>query len=68
MELHGVTKLQILEWHFFVPSSRGTCVMIMLINQLLDMPHLSPRRIILAVVNSLLGACQKKPGEGLPVP
>ena len=34
-----VTKLHILEWPFIVPSTRGTCVMIMLFNQLLDMPH-----------------------------
>ena len=36
-----VTKLHILEWPFIVPSTRCTCVMIMLLNQLLDMPHLS---------------------------
>ena len=30
-----VTKLHILEWPFIVPSTRGTCVMIMLFNQLL---------------------------------
>ena len=43
-----VTKLCILEWLFIVPSTRCTCVMIMLFNQLLDMPHLSSRLIILA--------------------
>jgi hypothetical protein len=32
----------------FVPSTRCTCVMIMLFNQLLDMPHLSYGWIILA--------------------
>ena len=36
-----VTKYHILEWLFIVPSTRCTCVMIMLFNQLLDMPHLS---------------------------
>ena len=36
-----VTKLYILEWPFIVPSTRCTCVMIMLFNQRLDMPHLS---------------------------
>ena len=36
-----VTKLHILEWPFIVPSTRCTFVMIMLINQLLNMPHLS---------------------------
>ena len=36
-----VTKLHIVEWPFIVPSTRCTCVMIMLFNQLLDMPHLS---------------------------
>ena len=43
-----VTKLHILEWPFIVPSRRHTCVMIMLFNQLLDFPHLSGGRIILA--------------------
>ena len=43
-----VTKLHILEWPFLVPSTRYTCVMIMLFNQLLDMPHLSGGWIILA--------------------
>ena len=45
---HCVTQLHILEWPFIVPSTRCTCVMIMLFNQLLDMPHLSTRWIILA--------------------
>ena len=43
-----VIKLHILEWPFFVPSTRCTGVMIMLFNQLLDMPHLSGGWIILA--------------------
>jgi hypothetical protein len=43
-----VTKYHILEWLFIVPSTRCTCVMIMLFNQLLDMPHLSGGGIILA--------------------
>ena len=42
------TKLHILEWPFTVPSTRFTCVIIMLFNQLLDMPHLSGGWIILA--------------------
>jgi hypothetical protein len=41
-----LTKLHIVE--FIVPSTRCTCVMIMLFNQLLDMPHLSGGWIILA--------------------
>jgi hypothetical protein len=36
------------QWTFIVPSSRCTLVMIMLFNQLLDMPHLSGGWIILA--------------------
>ena len=36
-----MTKLHILEWPFIVPNTRCTCVMIMLFNQVLDMPHLS---------------------------
>jgi hypothetical protein len=36
-----VKKLHILEWHFIVPSTKCTYVMIMLFHQLLDMPHLS---------------------------
>ena len=43
-----VTKLHILKWPFIVPSTRCTCVMIMLFNQLLDMPHLSGGWIVLA--------------------
>jgi hypothetical protein len=43
-----VTKLHILGWTFIVPSTRCTCVMIMLFNQLLDMPQLSVGWIILA--------------------
>jgi hypothetical protein len=35
-----VTKLHILEWPFIVPSISCTCVMIMLFNELLDMPHM----------------------------
>lgn len=42
-----VTKLHILEWTFIVPSTRCICVMIMLFNQLLDIPHLSGGWIIL---------------------
>jgi hypothetical protein len=36
-----VTELLILKRPFMVPSTRCTCVMIMLFNRLLDMPHLS---------------------------
>jgi hypothetical protein len=43
----AVTKLHILEWPF-VPSTRYTYVMIMLFNQLLDMPHLSGGWMIFA--------------------
>ena len=43
-----VRKLHILEFHFIVPSTSYTCVMIMLFNQLTDMPHLSVAWIILA--------------------
>ena len=32
-------KMHILEWPFIVPSTRCTFVMIMLFNQLIDMPH-----------------------------
>ena len=35
-----VIKLHVLEWPFIVPSTRCTCVMIMLFNELLDMPLL----------------------------
>jgi hypothetical protein len=48
LELCCVIKLHILEWPFIVPSTRGTCEMIMLFNPLLDMPHLSGGWIILA--------------------
>jgi hypothetical protein len=34
--LRCVTKLHILECHFIVPSSRCTCIMIILFNKLLD--------------------------------
>jgi hypothetical protein len=34
-----VTQLHILQWPFIVPSTRFPCVMIMLFNQLVDMPH-----------------------------
>ena len=43
-----VTQLHILEWPFIVPSTRCTCVIIMLFYQLLDMPHLSGGWIIVA--------------------
>jgi hypothetical protein len=33
-----VSKLHILEWPFIVPNTRGTYVMILLFNQLLDNP------------------------------
>ncbi len=36
----NTVKLQILEWPFIVASLRHTCVVIMLANQHLDMPHL----------------------------
>ena len=39
-----VTELHILKWPFIVPSTRCTCVMIMLFN----LPHLSSGWIILA--------------------
>ena len=35
-------------WRFIVPSTTCTCVMIMLFNQLLDMPHMSGGCLILA--------------------
>ena len=47
MALYCVTKLHILEWPFIVPSTRCTCVLIMLFNHLLDMPHLSGGWIML---------------------
>ena len=40
-------QLHILEWPFIVPSTRYTCVMIMMLNQLFDMSHLSDGWIIL---------------------
>jgi hypothetical protein len=43
-----VTKLHILEWPFIVPSTRCTCVMTMLFNQLLDMPYVAGGWNILA--------------------
>jgi hypothetical protein len=43
-----VRKLHILEWHFIVHSTRCNCVMIVLFNQLLDMPHLLGGGIFLA--------------------
>ena len=42
-----VTKLHILECPLIVTSTKSTCVMTMLFNQLLDMPHLSQVWIIL---------------------
>jgi hypothetical protein len=51
-----VTKLHILKWPYIVPSRKCTCVMIMLFNQLLDMPHQSSGLISLAKENcSLIG-------------
>jgi hypothetical protein len=38
----------ILEWHFIVPVTRCSCVMIMVLNQLLGMPHVSGGWIIMA--------------------
>jgi hypothetical protein len=49
-----LTKLHILKWAFIVLSTRCTCVMIMLFNQLLDMPHLSGVWIILAKEKCLI--------------
>ena len=46
--LRFVTKLHILEWPFIVHSTRCTCVMIMVFNQIINLPHLSSRWIILA--------------------
>jgi hypothetical protein len=43
-----VTKLHLLELPFIIPSTRFTCVMIMLFKQLFDMPHLLSGWIILA--------------------
>jgi hypothetical protein len=43
-----VTKPHILKRPFIVPSTRCTCVMIMLFHQLLDMPHQSGGWIISA--------------------
>ena len=40
-------KLHILEWPFIFPSTRCTCIIIMLFSYLLDMPHLSGGWIIL---------------------
>ena len=55
-----VTKLQILEWPFIDPRTKCTWVMIMLFNQLVDMPLLSGRWIILANEKcSLTGMCPK---------
>ena len=42
-----VTKFDILKWCIIFPSTRCTCLMIMLFNQLLDMTHLSGGLIIL---------------------
>jgi hypothetical protein len=49
-KLYASSKLvwHILECPFIVPSTRCTCVMIMLFNQFLDLPHLSSGWIILA--------------------
>jgi hypothetical protein len=44
--LSCVTKLHILEWPFIVLSTTCTCVMIMLYNQLLDMPHLAKEKML----------------------
>jgi hypothetical protein len=52
-----VTKLQILEWPFIIPSTKCICVMIMLFNQLLDMPHLSGGWTILANDKMLTNLC-----------
>ena len=46
-------SLNFLVWPFIVPSTRCTCVMIKLFNQLLDMPHVSGGWIILAKRNKL---------------
>jgi hypothetical protein len=43
-----VTKQHILGWPFIVPTTGHKCVMSVLFNQLLDMPHLSGEWIILA--------------------
>ncbi len=40
LDPHNTVKLHILEWPFIVASLRHTCVIIMLSNQHLDMPHL----------------------------
>jgi hypothetical protein len=45
---YSVTKLHTLEWPFIVPSTRCTCVLIMLFNQLIDISLLSGGWIILA--------------------
>ena len=42
-----VTKPHILEWPFIVPSRRCTCVIIMLLNQLRDLPHLARVKYLL---------------------
>ena len=34
----SMLKRHILKWPFIIPSTRCTCVIIMLLNQLLDMP------------------------------
>ena len=48
MALCCVTKLYILKLPLVVPSTRCTCVMIKLFNQILDMPHLTCGWVILA--------------------
>ena len=48
VELCCVTKLHILEGPFIAPRTRCTCVMILLFNQLLDMPYQSGGWIFLA--------------------
>ena len=51
-------KLHILEWPFIVPSTRCACVMIMLFNHLLDMPHLSGGWVNLATEKCLVTGMQ----------
>jgi hypothetical protein len=60
-----VTTLHILKWPFIVPSTRCTCVIHMLFNQLLDMPHISGGWIVLAKEKWLLTGMTNKFAQNL---
>ena len=53
------------EWHFIFPSTWCTCVMIMIFNQFLDMPHLSGGWIILANKKCSLTGCKQISAQNL---